>query len=102
MIEETVFDCITDWATTRNLIAGSTPQAQFIKLAEELGEVAECIAKGLPVEETKKELGDMLVVITIIAAQHNLTTTECACEAYDKIKHRKGRMQDGVFIKEGD
>ena len=41
-----VFSNITDWAQARNLIEGSTPQAQFIKLAEELGEVAECIAKA--------------------------------------------------------
>ena len=97
-----VFANIADWAKARNLIEGSTPQAQFIKLAEELGEVAECIAKGLSQDELKKELGDMLVVITILSEQHGLSTTECAAAAYEKIKNRKGRMQNGVFIKEGD
>ena len=97
-----VFANIADWAKARNLIEGSTPQAQFIKLAEELGEVAECIAKGLSQDELKKELGDMLVVLTILSEQHGLSTTECATAAYAKIKHRKGRMQNGVFIKEGD
>ena len=95
-----VFSNIADWAQARNLIVGSTPQAQFIKLAEELGEVAECIAKGLSQDELKKELGDMLVVIAILAEQHGLSTNECATAAYDKIKHRKGRMQDGIFIRE--
>ena len=95
-----VFANIADWAQAHNLIEGSTPQAQFIKLAEELGEVAECIAKGLSQDELKKELGDMLVVITILAEQHSLSTTECATAAYEKIKYRKGRMQDGVFIQE--
>lgn len=98
----TAFNNIRQWANDRNLIQGSNKQAQFIKLAEELGEVAECIAKALPAEETKKEIGDMLVVLTIIAAQHGLTIDECANAAYEKIKHRKGRMVDGVFIKEGD
>ena len=97
-----VFTNIADWAKARNLIEGSTPQAQFLKLAEELGEVAECIAKGLSQDELKKELGDMLVVITIIAEQHGLSTNECATAAYEKIKHRKGRMQNGVFIREVD
>ena len=95
-----VFSNIADWAQARNLIEGSTPQAQFIKLAEELGEVAECIAKGLSQDELKKELGDMLVVITILAEQHGLSTNACATAAYEKIKHRKGRMQDGIFIRE--
>ena len=97
-----VFTNIADWAKARNLIEGSTPQAQFIKLAEELGEVAECISKGLSQDELKKELGDMLVVITILAEQYGLSTNECANAAYEKIKHRKGRMQDGIFIREAD
>ena len=95
-----VFTNIADWAKARNLIEGSTPQAQFIKLAEELGEVAECIAKGLSQDELKKELGDMLVVLTILAEQHGLSTKECATAAYEKIKYRKGHMQDGIFIRE--
>ena len=95
-----VFANIADWAQARNLIEGSTPQAQFIKLAEELGEVAECIAKGLSQDELKKELGDMLVVVTILAEQQGLSTNECATAAYEKIKNRKGRMQNGVFIRE--
>ena len=97
-----VFTNIADWAKARNLIEGSTPQAQFIKLAEELGEVAECIAKGLSQDELKKELGDMLVVLTILAAQSGTDVEACAVAAYDKIKHRKGRMQDGIFIREAD
>ena len=97
-----VFTNIADWAKARNLIEGSTPQAQFIKLAEELGEVAECLAKGLPLDELKKEIGDMIVVLTILAAQSGTDVEACAVAAYDKIKHRTGRMVDGVFIKDGD
>lgn len=97
-----MFKKIAQWADARNLILGSTSQAQFLKLSEELGEVAACIAKQLPLEELKKEIGDMLVVLTILAEQNNLSIEECATAAYEKIKDRKGRMVDGVFIKEGD
>lgn len=97
-----VFESIENWAHARNLIEGSTAQAQFCKLAEELGEVAECISKKKNAEELEKEIGDMIVVLTILAAQHCLTLEGCAFEAYMKIKDRKGRMVDGVFIKEGD
>lgn len=93
---------ILQWAQDRNLILGSTKQAQFVKLAEELGEVAECISKAKPVDELKKELGDMVVVLTILAGQAGTSLEACAEAAYEKIKHRKGRMVDGVFIKDGD
>lgn len=96
------FEQIRQWAEDRNLIEGSAPEKQFLKLTEELGEVAECIAKGLPVDELKKEIGDMMVVLTILAAQYGLDANECAAAAYDKIKDRKGRMVDGVFVKEED
>lgn len=96
------FEQIRDWAEQRNLIEGSNPQAQFLKLAEELGEVAECLAKGLPLDELKKELGDMLVVLTILAAQYGMSIDECAEAAYDKIRYRKGIMREGVFIREPD
>ena len=36
----TVFKQIEQWAIDRNLINSATRQAQFMKLAEELGEVA--------------------------------------------------------------
>ena len=98
----TIFKQIEQWANARNLIHGATRQAQFMKLAEELGEVAECLAKGLPLDELKKEIGDMIVVLTILAAQSGTDVEACAVAAYDKIKHRTGRMVDGVFIKDGD
>ena len=97
-----VFANIKQWADDRNLVEGATKHAQFLKLAEELGEVAECIAKGKPVSETQSEIGDMLVVLTILAAQHGLTIDQCANAAYEKIKHRTGRMLNGVFVKDGD
>lgn len=97
-----VFNNIEQWAKDRNLVEGATRQAQFMKLAEELGEVAECLAKCKPVDELKKEIGDMLVVLTIISAQSGLDVVDCADAAYQKIKDRNGRMVDGVFIKEGD
>ena len=95
-----VFDQIEEWANARNLIAGSNPQAQFVKLIEEAGELANAIAKKKPIEEVTDAIGDMLVVLTIIAAQYGLTIGTCANYAYDQIKDRKGRMENGIFIKE--
>lgn len=95
------FDNIRQWAEARNLIAGSEPRAQFLKLIEEVGEIAHGMAKGRP-EEIKDGIGDSIVVLTILAAQLGFTVEECIAAAWEEIKDRKGRMVDGVFIKEGD
>jgi NTP pyrophosphatase (non-canonical NTP hydrolase) len=90
---------IRQWAEERNLIAGSTVQAQFVKLIEEIGELAEAIAKGKD-EQFMDSIGDAFVVLTILAAQKNLEIEECVVHAWHQIKDRKGRMDNGIFIKE--
>jgi len=92
---------IRGWANARNLIHGSNPQAQFVKLIEEAGELASGIAKknlGVTIDS----IGDMVVVLTIIAEQHGVTIEECIDAAWADIKDRKGKMIDGVFVKDAD
>lgn len=92
---------VFDWAQDRNLIKGSNPQAQMLKLTEELGELAAGVAKGnMPL--IKDSIGDLYVVLTILCAQYGLNSDECYALAYEEIKDRKGKMVDGVFVKEGD
>ena len=88
---------IEDWAEDRNLIEGSNPQAQFVKLMEEAGELAGNISRGKSVQD---DIGDMVVVLTIIARMYHTTLEECVFMAYQDIKDRKGRMVDGIFVKE--
>lgn len=90
---------IRRWASDRNIIAGATPQAQMLKMTEELGELAAGIARGNE-ELIKDSIGDCVVVLTILAAQHGLTIEECSAAAYNEIKDRRGRMVNGVFVKE--
>lgn len=92
---------IREWAEARNLIEGSTPEKQFIKLMEEAGEVAAALARNKQ-DELKDGLGDMFVVMTILAAQRGLDIEDCIARAYFEVKDRKGRMVDGIFRKEGD
>lgn len=92
---------ITGWAHDRNLIEGSTTQAQFVKLIEEIGELAAGIAKNRPVQ-VQDSIGDAFVVLTILAAQSGFDMQTCVSFAWDEIKHRKGRMVDGIFVKDGD
>lgn len=92
-------DLIIDWADDRNLIEGSTTQAQMLKLTEEMGELAAAVARG-NIDGIVDSIGDMVVVLTIIAAQNETDLRYCARQAYEEIKDRKGRMVDGVFVKE--
>tara|TARA_R110000751_G_scaffold27865_3_gene73260 strand:- start:1647 stop:1949 length:303 start_codon:yes stop_codon:yes gene_type:complete len=87
------------WHIERNLIDGSTDQAQFVKLIEEAGELAGNIARG---KDLQDDIGDMLVVLINIALRNKYDLYECLEVAWDDIKDRKGKMVDGVFIKESD
>lgn len=90
---------IRQWAHDRNLIEGSTMQAQCVKLMEEVGELAAAIARNQD-DEFSDAIGDCFVVLTILAAQRGLEIEACIAGAWDVIKDRKGRMVDGVFIRE--
>jgi hypothetical protein len=47
-------------------------------------------------------IGDMYVVMVILSMQLGVSVEECVSYAYDEIKDRRGKMVDGVFIKEAD
>ena len=96
---ETLVKQITQWHRDRNLIDGSTDKDQYMKLIQEAGELSDNICKG---RDIKDDIGDMMVVLINIAARNNLSITECLEAAYNDIKDRKGRMIDGVFVKEAD
>ncbi|ARK26108.1 hypothetical protein SporoP37_00330 [Sporosarcina sp. P37] len=93
-------DAIRTWATYRGLdVADSTKQ--MLKLGEEFGELCQGMAKSKP-DEVKDALGDMYVVMTILAMQKGVSIEECVRMAYNEIKDRKGAMVNGVFVKESD
>jgi len=93
-------DKIRHWATIRDL-HNADPSKQMLKLGEEFGELCEGMAKG---DENliRDALGDMYVVMTILSMQLMFSIEGCVAMAYDEIKDRKGKMVDGVFVKEED
>lgn len=90
---------IKTWHHDRNLIAGSTDKDQFLKLVQEMGELSDNICKG---RDIRDDIGDCLMVLINIAERNNLSITECLETAYNDIKDRRGKMVDGVFVKEAD
>lgn len=96
---EEVVKKIIGWHYDRNLIDGSNDKTQFLKLIQEAGELSDNICKDKDVAD---DIGDMLVVLINIAERNGLTLQHCLDVAYNDIKDRKGRMVDGVFVKESD
>ena len=96
---EELVNKVAQWHHDRNLINGATDKDQFCKLIQEAGELSDNICKG---KDMSDDIGDMIVVLINIAERNNLTLKECLEKAWDDIKDRKGKMVDGIFIKEGD
>ena len=92
-------DLISQWHKDRNLIEGSTDKDQYLKLIQEAGELSDNICKG---KDIKDDIGDMMVVLINILVRNNLTINQCLAKEYEEIKDRKGKMIDGVFVKDGD
>lgn len=96
---DNLFHKVVKWAYERNIINGSDPKTQTIKLISEVGELSDSINKGT---DCRDDIGDCLVVLTILAEQKGYTIKECLEFAYEDIKDRKGLMFNGCFIKESD
>ena len=90
---------IKQWHIDRNLIDGATDKDQVCKLIQEVGELSDSVCKGRDVSD---DIGDCIVVLINIAVRNGLTLEHCMAQAYNDIKDRKGRMVDGIFVKETD
>lgn len=98
-LDDLVVKC-TEWSRDRKILENGNTKAQFMKLTEEMGELAASLVRGKPV---KDDIGDMLVVLNNLAVMSGTTLKECLRIAYLDIKDRKGYMNPaGVFIKEAD
>lgn len=90
---------ISQWHRDRNLIEGSTDKDQFAKLIQECGELSDNMCKG---KDMKDDIGDIMVVLINIMARNNYSMLDCLEQSWNDIKDRKGKMIDGIFVKEGD
>jgi len=90
---------VAQWAKDRNLIEGSNPRWQMTKLFEECEELSHALQ-----DDDKPEIidaiGDIQVVLAVMCAQLGLDIDQCREVAWNEIKDRRGKMVDGVFVKE--
>ncbi|WP_369758373.1 MazG-like family protein [Peptoniphilus sp. BV3C26] len=121
--ENTIFEelgeKVLDWAKNKDLLHIENAKKQFMKFIEEvfefksemdylarIGQTQEEVYSDYEQIETQEnmqlEMGDIFVTLIILCNQLNLDPVDCLDRAYNKIKDRKGKTIDGIFVKEGD
>lgn len=99
-MSENVTEKIKQWFIDRNLDNGD-PNKQMLKLFEEVGEISAGMARNNK-DEIKDGIGDVVVVLIGLTMQMGLDFDQCIELAYNEIKDRKGKLVNGVFVKEND
>lgn len=91
---------VSRWFYERNLNEGD-PNQQMIKLREEVEELGSALAEEdhLGIIDG---IGDSLVVLIGICVQLDLDIETCLDYAYNEIKDRRGKLINGIFVKEED
>ena len=92
-----IVEQVEQWHWDRNLIDGATDKDQVLKLIQEVGELSDNVCKR---QDIRDDVGDIMVVLINIMVRNQVTLEECLQVAYDDIKNRKGRMIDGIFVKD--
>ena len=100
---DTIF-AVINWGRDKGL---DDPRSQLNKVMEEVGEIAHEITRNhydLDALEQPDELvdaiGDTLVTVIILADILGIDPVDALASAYEAIKDRKGKTQNGTFVKE--
>lgn len=103
---EEVEKMVIDWAKDRGIFEHSDIVKQLSKLEEEFNELKTAILSDDYIDELARikdiidAIGDMMVVQTLISHFLHTDLFTCYASAYIEIKDRKGKMINGVFVKE--
>lgn len=93
------FQPIRDWAVKRDLYKRGDLKTQMVKLQEEIGELAKAILHD-DKNEFEDGVGDVVVVLTNLCGLVNIRIEDCINQAFLVIAERKGKMENGTFVKE--
>jgi NTP pyrophosphatase (non-canonical NTP hydrolase) len=97
--ETSRFHLIRSWAQERGIYDKGNSHTQYVKLMEEAGELAQALLKN-DKYEVKDAIGDMVVVLTNLAVLEGMLIENCIDSAYEEIANRKGKMENGTFVKQ--
>ena len=98
MITDELIDAVREWGREKGI---NNADKQALKLGEEYGELLHELCRGrYQSDEVKDALGDIEVVLIILADILGYDLMECLESAYDVIKDRKGHTENGSFVKD--
>ena len=97
--KQSQFDLIRAWANERGLYKGGDTKTQSLKLVEEVGEICRAVLKDNH-RDVVDGIGDAVVVLTNLAELQGTSIEHCIDEAYNEIKDRTGKMDNGTFKKD--
>ena len=98
----TTFDKIRQWGVDKGLTGENgkaTTAGQMWKLQEEFDELRAAIIRNNHAE-LEDAIGDIVVVLTLLARLWGYKIEDCIDSAYDVISKRTGKMVNGVFVKD--
>ena len=98
-LKQSQFDLIRAWANERGLYKGGDTKTQSLKLVEEVGEICRAVLKDNH-RDVVDGIGDAVVVLTNLAELQGTSIEHCIAVAYNEIKDRTGKMDNGTFKKD--
>ena len=95
------FDLIRNWAENKGIFDKATSKDQMMKLVEEMVELSKAIQEQNKAE-IEDAIGDCMVVLIILASMNGMYAENCLNTVYSVISKRKGKMVNGMFVKENN
>ena len=89
---------VTRWAEEKHLLKPENATKQMLKVFEEVGETASALLKSKE-DELIDGIGDSFVTLIILAKQKGFEPALCLEKAWQEIKDRTGKTENGIFIK---
>ena len=98
-LQTSYFELIREWADARGLYEHGDIKTQALKLVEEVGETCRAVLKDDD-HAAIDGIGDCVVVLTNLAELLGVSIEDCIEQAYNEIKDRTGKMDNGTFKKD--
>jgi NTP pyrophosphatase (non-canonical NTP hydrolase) len=89
---------VEQWAEEKGILSKATTIKQAMKTQEEVNELCNAILDDNQ-EEIKDAIGDIMVTLIIQCKMQGMDLEDCLESAYNVIKNRTGKMENGVFVK---
>lgn len=90
---------ILEWGYNKGIIENSSPIKQWEKTMEEVEELRVAIEKN-DKDEIKDAIADSIITLMLQAEINGLSLEECLESAYNIISKRKGKIVNGIFVKD--